>query len=199
MSAAATLPQVVAACWQAARRSEPRIRAGRSEPEFPAQGRAWHRELCVIAANYPHAVDGCVEINYNGATALGVTAMEGDPRQGGAGWPGKPGGNQGRHESTLLSRQPWRGHECRRPRTRLVDELCNTPRWRRGARGHARRGITAPPPFTSTKADGTDGCEKIRKGFRPESYPHVTCEYTVTEQHDSFGYSTGRRPACPGR
>ena len=32
-------------------------------------------------------------------------------------------GNQGRHESTLLSRQPWRGQECRRLCTRLVDEL----------------------------------------------------------------------------
>jgi hypothetical protein len=30
-----------------------------------------------------------------------------------------PHGYQGRHESTLLSRQPWRGHECRRQCTRL--------------------------------------------------------------------------------
>jgi hypothetical protein len=45
-------------------------------------------------------------------------------------------------------------------------------------------GITGPPPLTSTNADGPGGCEKIRKGFRPDSYPHVTCEYTVTEQRD---------------
>ena len=35
-----------------------------------------------------------------------------------------PRGSQGWHESVLLSRQPWRGPECRRLCATLVDDLC---------------------------------------------------------------------------
>ena len=88
-------------------------------------------------------------------------------------------------ESTLLSRQLWRGHEGRRLCTRLVDELCKFSGWRRDARdmpgdpgGHG--------PSYQPRCRGLDGLRKDPEGIEPmpapDSYPHVTCGRAVKGQ-----------------
>jgi hypothetical protein len=108
-----------------------------------------------------------------------------------------PYGNQGRHESTLLSRQPWRGHECRWLCTGLVDELCKSAGLAVRCQGRAWTDRGRPPPVTSINADVPMGCGKFRTGSRPgrrpDSYPHVTCECAVTEQCNWAGCTT-RQP-----
>jgi hypothetical protein len=74
---------------------------------------------------------------------------------------------------------PWRGHECRRLRTRLVDEMCKNAQMRCDAKDTPRGRMTATPRATSQNALGSICCEKIRTGLRPDSYPHVTCEGTA--------------------
>jgi hypothetical protein len=88
-------------------------------------------------------------------------------------------GHRGWHESTLLSRQPRRDHECRGLCTRLVDELCINAGSRCGARRRARGDPGGPTPGYQ------DGCrwqarwredpEGIASVPAPDSYPHVTC------------------------
>jgi len=88
-------------------------------------------------------------------------------------------GNRGWHESTLLSRQPRRDHECRHLCTRLVDELCKYAR--KAVRCQGRR-VERPscPTITVTspnavgpmgrREEDPEGPESIP---RPVRYPHV--------------------------
>ena len=133
-------------------------RGARSTLTADILGNAW--------GSYPQSVYGCVEINYNDATGLGLTAVNGDRCQGEASWHGNLAstrvgmrGLKRPRSFRRLSRRPWRGHECRRLRRSLVDELCNYAAMAARCQRHARRAITGPPPFTSRNADGP-GCEK---------------------------------------
>ena len=61
--------------------------------------------------------ESCADFGRPGDVAYLVTpraVRHSGPRQSEAGWPGKPCGSQGWHESTLPSRQPGRGKVCRR-------------------------------------------------------------------------------------
>jgi hypothetical protein len=158
-------------------------RGARSTFTAEILGNAW--------GSYPQSVDGCVEINYNGATGLGLTAVNGDRCQGGASWHGnlastrvgmrglKRPGVSGSYHASLGEVMSVNG--CAEA---LWMNCAITPRWPARCQGPARRAITGPPPFTSKNADGPGLREGSGKGFRPDSYPHVTCEYTVTEQRD---------------
>ena len=90
-----------------------------------------------------------------------------------------PRGGRGQHESTLLSRQPRRDHECRGLCTRLVDELCIYAGSRCGARGRARGDPGGPTPGYQDRCRWQAGWREDPEGIAsvpaPDSYPHVTC------------------------
>jgi len=76
---------------------------------------------------------------------------------------GNPRVHQGRHESTLLSRQPWRDHECKRLCTSMWINCAITQGW--GAM--PEEPLAALPSITSVNAGDSLDFGKVKNGLRP--------------------------------
>jgi hypothetical protein len=110
----------------------------------------------------------------------GLSLAEADRVKAGQARDEEPYCYQGRHESTLLSRQPWRGQECRGVCTSLWMNCANTQDG-----GAMPGGMPGEPPYGPARGLAAQmrgdliGCGKIRKAVAtlpaPDSYPHVTC------------------------
>jgi hypothetical protein len=120
-------------------------------------------------------------------SGTGVTAGQAGPRN--------PHGYQGRHESTLLSRQPWRGQECKGMCAGLWMNCANAQDGGAMPGGMPGEPLGRPcPRISSADAGDLTGCGTIRKAVAtvpaPDSYPHVTC---------GGGPQASTRCSCHGR
>jgi hypothetical protein len=165
-----------ARAWQVGSRTS-RVRASRARCRTTPGGglrarRAgrppgWERSAmvvsCIVALACTVRVRSCGERD-------GVTAGQDE----------EPCGYRGRHESTLLSRQPWRDQERKASAHKLVDELCKYPGWRCDTRRRAVVSLAVPLADYQRKWRVTRwAAGKIPKGIAivpaSDSYPHVTC------------------------